>query len=158
MNRFRNAFHAQYPYASRRPGVFVRVLCGVQGPLLSVHQMCLDLEQLADALAKRLCSEQRYVYFAFEDYDAHVVEVSAAQHSTTEVVRRRRITCGGCPCVVIVIIIIIIISYLLHHAVAVFQNLLDLTLKVKILYLGVRKPTRLQNCSACVVRWHDPAE
>ncbi|KAM7287761.1 uncharacterized protein ISCGN_031452 [Ixodes scapularis] len=53
------------------------------GPLLSVHQMCLDLEQLADALAKRLCSEQRYVYFAFEDYDAHVVELCPENGTTT---------------------------------------------------------------------------
>ncbi|CAN8004639.1 unnamed protein product [Ixodes hexagonus] len=45
--------------------------------------MCLDLEQLADALAKRLCSEQRYVYFAFEDYDAHVVELCPENGTTT---------------------------------------------------------------------------
>lgn len=54
------------------------------GPALAVHQMCLDLEQLADTLAKRLCSEQRYTYFNFEDYDAHVVEL-CPENGTTSV-------------------------------------------------------------------------
>ncbi|XP_064476464.1 uncharacterized protein LOC135390622 isoform X2 [Ornithodoros turicata] len=45
------------------------------GPVLGVCEIKFDMEAFADIVARKLCSEKKKVYCAFEDYDVRVVEV-----------------------------------------------------------------------------------